>query len=218
MMEATCLWRQSHPDPVWERLREAMLDLVAERGFQEVDEWEVAERAGIFPPEFHGYFRDADDCFRQILAGNCDAIYAAVLAAYQAEAGWRDGLRAAAYAAARLIRAFPREFRFAMTPDAGDLALASRDAFLQRLVDLVDEGRRELDDPCSVSRDLAEGILGSIVEHATFALHDPDGQPDIEGFVPEFMYLAVSAYMGNEAGLEELTMPAPTGLPEPARA
>lgn len=215
------LWRNPDPDPVREALREAMLDLVAKRGFRDVHEWDVAQRAGLRPHEFRNHFRSADDCYRQILADNCDAVFAVVLDAFQSRATWRDGVRDAAYAVARLIRAFPREFRFAFTDDAGDLAQAIRDAFLQRLVDLVDEGRRELDDPGSVSRALAEGVLGSIVERATLALRDTSpgaDPPEIEAFVPEFMYVAVSAYIGNEEALEELTMPAPTDEPQRARA
>ena len=94
----------------------------------------------------------------------------------------------------------------------GDMAQAYRDRYLGEIVNLIDEGREELPDPDSMSRDVAIGVFGSIYQ---FLLRELEGGREpvtAESFVPQLMYIAVRPYLGHDAAREELTVEAPPAL------
>ena len=174
----------------------------------------VIERSGVARAEFDRHFAGKEDCYMQLFWEYTGAFDREVFGAYRAEAQWRDAVRACAYAAARYIRDHPREVACGVTLmfTAGDLAQAYRENHLQRIVDLIDAGRQELDDPDSMTRGVAEGVIGSIYQLLVRELQSGNGTGSAEDFVPDLMYLAVRPYLGNQAALEELSIPPP---PEP---
>jgi hypothetical protein len=130
----------------------------------------------------------------------------AVFGAYEEQDCWRDGLRAAAYAAAGYLREHPREVVYGelQMREGSDMAQALRDNYLQRIVDMVDEGRGELDNPDSIGRGVAEGVCGSVYGYLMRELQSGAGTRSAEDMVPELMYIAVRPYLGPEVALEEL--------------
>ena len=196
--------------PERERIAAAMVELVCERGYRATTVKQLLRRAGASRAEFRRHFAGKRDCFLAVYDELAERFAAPVLAAFEAEAEWREGLRAAAYAAARWVGEHPREARFATleTMTAGDFAAERREATLRRFVDLVDAGREQLDDPGAVSRVMAEGVVGGVLGMLTRNLRrGAGGRP--EDFVPELMFLAVRPYLGIEAAREELTPPPP---------
>jgi AcrR family transcriptional regulator len=193
------------------RICEAMIDLVLEEGYEEATVAEVIARAGVDRAGFDRHFKGKDDLYVQLYQEIADAFDKEVIEAFEEHASWRDGLRACAYTAARHIRDRPREIRFGTVRMfvAGDLAQARRDQQLHRMVDLIDRGREELDDPSSMSRGVAEGVIGSIFGLLVKELQGGEGAATAESYVPELMYIAVRPYLGQEVASEELTIPAP---------
>jgi AcrR family transcriptional regulator len=193
------------------RIREAMVDLVLEDGYEMTTVERVVERAGVDRGDFDRQFGGKDDLYIQLYQEIADAFDDEVIEAFNAEAAWRDGLRACAYTAARHIRDHPREIRFGTVQmfTAGDLAQARRDLQLHRMVDLIDLGRQELDDPESMSRGVAEGVIGSIFGVLVKQLQGGKGVAAAESFVPELMFIAVRPYLGHDVAHEELAIPAP---------
>lgn len=197
-------------DPEGERICQAMIDVVIERGYEEATIDAVVAQAGVERAAFDRHFVDKEDCFMQTYRSHvADPFEAAVFGAYEAHESWRDGLRACAYEAARFIRDNPRECRFGSIEmmQVGPVAQAHRERQLHGIVDLIDAGRQELDDPDSVGRGAAEAALGSIYLTAVKELGQ--GNSEGVGMVPELMYLAVRPYLGDEVAREELTMPPP---------
>ena len=192
------------------RLREAMLDVVIERGYEEATVGAVVERANLDRVAFERHFTGFDDCYLQLFAEFSAEFDLAAFGGFDSEGPWRERLRAAAYGAARYIRDHPREAAFSTTLmfAAGDLAQAQREGHLRRLAALIDAGRGELEDPGSVSPAVAEAVIGSIYALCVRRLAAAD-TASIEGLVPELMYLAVRPYLGEEAAREELAMPPP---------
>jgi hypothetical protein len=132
-----------------------------------------------------------------------------VALAFTAEEVWVDRLRAVAYEMARFLSE-DSERAYLMTVEvlsAGPRAQAIRDAGMQALIELIDQGRQELDDPASMTRATAEGIGGAIYNriHLDLAAGDFDGM----ALVPTLMYNAVLPYLGTEAALAELHRPPP---------
>jgi hypothetical protein len=86
------------------------------------------------------------------------------------------------------------------------MAQVFRDNYVERIIDLIDAGREELDDPDSISRDVAAGVFGSIYEFLVKQFHDDADIGKLDQYIPDLMYLAVRPYVGHEAALEELNM------------
>lgn len=196
---------------VRERICDALMDVVIERGYEKTTVTAIAERAGVDETGFESHFADVADCYTQTYRRNFAVFDRLVFGAYEAEETWRDGLRASAYAAARYLRDYTREVQFGVIPALGasDLVGAYRDQSFQHIVDLIDRGRQELGDPDSVDRTVAEVTLGSIYSALVRELNAGTGTRSAEEFVPLMMYLAVGPYLGEDAASEELEMPPP---------
>ena len=193
------------------RIQRAVVDLVCERGYPEVTVDAVVDRAGVERKQFDRYFAGVQDCCIETfetIASRCEA---RLYAAYDVPGSWRFRLRRAAYAAADFLRDNPREARFTVLElrRGSDLASARVEAAVEFYTDLVDDGRQELEDPSAVSRATARATVGSILTQVIEQAREAD-PPDAEGFVPGLMYLAVRPYLGQQAAMEELTMPRPS--------
>ncbi|HEX6602586.1 MAG TPA: TetR/AcrR family transcriptional regulator [Solirubrobacterales bacterium] len=188
-----------------------MIDVVLAHGNEGATVEAVIDRAGVDEDTFAQHFDSIQDCILDAYWAHTNEFTVLVQAAFDREAVWRDSLRAAAYAAARYMRDNPRIVRFGTLQlfQAGPMAQAARESHLHRMVDLLDRGRQELDDPSSLSRGVAEGIFGSIYELVVRDLQSGRGTRAATDFVPEMMYLAVRPYLGQEAALEELSIPPP---------
>ncbi len=200
------------PEPRDERqlIVAAMVELVAERGYKATTVKQLLERAGVGRAGFRRLFAGKRACFLEAYEELSGRFSEHVFAAFESEEEWRDGLRAAAYAAASWIDEHPGEARYATieTMAAGEFAVERREATLRRFVDLVDAGRGQLDEPDSVSRAMAEGVVGGILGMLTKNLRR-GVRARVEEVVPDLMFLAVRPYLGQEAAREELSIPPP---------
>jgi AcrR family transcriptional regulator len=196
-----------------ERISEAMIDLVLEHGYEETSVERVCERAGVGVAEFERRFADKGDCATQILDLWSERYLRHVWAAYQSHAAWRDGLRAAGYASAWFFEHHPREVRFGLVEmtRAGNVHQAKAELIVRSAVEMIDAGRKELDDPDSISRSAAEWVAGSFMEMALKRLSEAT-ELRVRELVPELMYTAVRPYLGEEAALQELSIPPPEDL------
>jgi AcrR family transcriptional regulator len=192
----------------WERMRQAAIDLTIERGYAALEVREIAARAGVEPAEFDRHFAGKEDCCLQVYEANIADFDQLVVGAYLRYESWRDALRAAAYAAAAYLRDHPREVQYGeiQMREGGEMAQARRDAYLHRIIDLIDAGRGELDDPGSLNRGVAEGALGSIYGYLLKELQAGAGTRSATEMVPQLMYIAVRPYVGHEAAREELSI------------
>jgi AcrR family transcriptional regulator len=199
------------PEDAQDRLAAATAELMAARGYEGLTIAAIVDRAGIDRAEFDRRFDDLQDCVLKTYWYFTEEFNARISAAYEAHEGWRDGFRAAAYAAARYIRDNPDVVRFGTVEmfGAGLMAQAYRQSHLQQMVDLIDAGRQELDDPDSVGRGVAEATFGSIYEFIVKEIQSGRGTGHAEAFVPDLMYIAVRPYLGHERAREELSIPPP---------
>lgn len=193
-----------------DRIREAMMDLALERGWEKVTLGAVLERADVDRVEFERHFADLRDCYLQIYLENAAEFDQCIFTAFDEAPNWREGVRAAAYAAARHIRDHPRGASFSLLQrfNVDDVIQVHRERQLRGIVERIDRGREELDDPDSISPLVAEGVMGSVYELMIGEFQRGKGAR-VEEFVPTLMYMAVLPYLGREAALEELSIPPP---------
>lgn len=195
-------------------LREALLDLCAERAYENVELTELLERAGVDQSAFHRHYADLDALFTAVLGDIYDEFFASAQEAVADERGWRDRMRATAYALLRYLRRDERVANLAAV-EAQSGGAGAQELFLDtfnRLVDLIDEGSAEAGGPESPGRATALGIGGVVFARVQEAI--AEGELDLgEEEIPELMYAAVFPYVGAEAAAEELRIPPPRDLP-----
>jgi AcrR family transcriptional regulator len=206
------------PDPNAEdtrRLREALLDLCTERGYAQLRLEDLLERAGVGESDFHDLHPNLDACFAAVLGEIYAEFFARAQEAVAGESGWRDRMRATAYALLRFLRADERVARLAAV-EAQHAGEGAQRLFLEtfnRLVDLIDEGSAEASGPDSPSRATALGVGGVLFARLQEGV--VEGELGVgEEEIPELMYAAVFPYLGAEAAEEELRIPPP---PEPSQ-
>lgn len=192
------------------RVRAAVKEIVLAQGCEGLTLEAIATRAGVETDELKRHFGDPGQCLLDAYLDFTRDFDRVVFGAYEAGEDWRSGLRAAAYAAARYMEERPREIRFGVVSllEGGPLIQAHRARHMQRLADLVDAGRQELDDPDSVGRSVAEAVIGS-VNALVIKEFERGGRPRAAAFVPDMMYLAVRPYLGHQIAREELATTSP---------
>ena len=192
------------------RLREALLDLCVERGYADLELGDLLERAAVEEADFHRQYADLDACFAAVLGQVYAEFFIRAQEAVEGQSGWRDRMRATAYALLRFLRADERVARLAAVEPqhAGEAAQRLFLETFNRLVDLIDEGSAEASGPDSPSRATALGVGGVVFARIQEAV--AEGELELgEGEIPELMYAAVFPYLGAEAAEEELRIPPP---------
>lgn len=186
------------------RLCVAMVELVAEHGYPAVSVRAVCERAGVGRAEFERLFADKEDCFLT-LHDEIGTQFCASLEPAREAGSWHDRVWAVGWAALRFLQEDPVRARFFVVEvnGAGSAAQARRDRLLQGLVDLIDAGRDELEEPESVSRCTAEIVAGAIYATVLGKVEDGSIERDSD-FLPELVYMAVMPYLGSQIAEDEL--------------
>lgn len=187
-----------------DRIVVAFVELVAERGFSDVDPAFVERRAGVDVDSFAHHFSSPQECFlaawdrlekeyMRRLSGACAGL-----------GGWRNRFRVAAAETVRLVEAYPRQVRF-MTVEAlsVDAASSRQQALASRLAALVDTAREEVEDPVAIPAATAGWVVGVFFDRIYRRFTNEHG-PDLAAQLPELMFLTVSAYFGTKEGLAEL--------------
>jgi AcrR family transcriptional regulator len=195
------------------RLREALLDLCAEVGYQQLELGDLLGRAGVSEEEFRRRYADLDALFAAVLAEIYDEFFTRAQAAVEGVVGWRDRMRTTAYVLLRFLRADERVARLAAVEVqyAGEDAQRLFQRTFSRLVELIDEGSEEAGGPESPSLATAIGVGGVLFARVQEAV--ANGELELgEEEIPELMYGAVFPYLGAEAAEEELRAPPPPDL------
>ena len=193
-----------------DRIGRALIEISFEQSYQRSTLPMLIQRAEVDQQTFESHFTDLEDCFCEVFQDLSNQYLLCVGAAFGGEKGWANQLRTAAYASLGFLREdLPRaRFLFIEVFSAGTRAQLVRDQGIDALTELIDLGRTQLDDPGSISRATAVSIAGGIYERGHVAI-DRDDPQVWETLVPQLMYTAVLPYLGPEAALEELEMPAP---------
>jgi AcrR family transcriptional regulator len=192
-------------DPARDRIAAAMIALAGTRGYAGTSIEMICERAETRRSHFDRCFAGREDCFLTVHDQVADEFCERVLAAYSGASSWHDRVWAAGWAAMRFFEEDAARARFLVVEvnGSGNGAQIRRDRILQRLADVLDGGREELEKPDSVSRCTAEIVAGAI--YGTVLGRIESGYLERgEDFLPELVYMAVMPYIGSRAAEDEL--------------
>lgn len=197
------------------RLREALLDLCVEHGYSNLELNQLLERAELDEAAFHRRYPDLEACFTDVLGEIYAEFFARAQEAVADERGWRDRMRATAYALLRFLRADERVARLAAVEvqEAGDGAQRLFQETFNRLVNLIDEGSSEAGGPESPGLATAIGVGGVVFARVQEGVLKGELEEFGEEEVPRLMYAAVFPYLGAEEAEKELHMPPPPDIP-----
>jgi AcrR family transcriptional regulator len=192
-------------------LREATIELVGRQGYEATSVADICAQAGASEEEFEGHFADKKACVEDVWEAMTTDYICSCRGAYMAAEGWREGLRAAGYAALEWLFADEARTRFFLVEvmAGGEMVRARRDLMMSEFIAMLDDGRRELADPDSLSRGTAEGLTGAVYNSAIESIKEREGLAEARRRVKTVMHLIVLSYLGPEAAAEELEMPAP---------
>lgn len=192
-------------DPARERIAAATVSLVGSRGYAPTSVEAICEQARTRRSHFDRCFAGKEDCFLTVHDEVCADFCDRVRAAYAGVSSWHDRVWAAGWAAMRFFGEDPTRARFLVVEvnGAGAGAQSRRDRILQRLSDILDGGRGELEQPGKVSRCTAEIVAGAI--YGTLLAKIEEGCIERgDDFLPELVYMAVMPYLGSRAAEDEL--------------
>jgi AcrR family transcriptional regulator len=184
--------------------RSALVALVAERGYSETSLEAVLDEAGLGHPAFERHYPDLEACFTDVWEGYKEEFLRVTGEAFASVEGWRDGMRAAAWAFCRFLQEDPDRARFFLVDFhfAGEAVRASRDLVMARYAELIHQGNESRSGP-HVPVAQAEAVIGAIWDGAV--THIRNDRLDIfPELIPQAMYLTVYPYLGLEAAQEEL--------------
>jgi AcrR family transcriptional regulator len=192
-------------------LRQALIDLCFARGFRNFSLEELLERAGISRTEFERRYTDLEDCFYEFWEAELSRFETRAAQAREGLTSWRDRLRVTAYALYRYLAEDEKLTTVTVSEmrTAGERVLVRFGQATQDLFQLIDEGRRELADPSSLTIATAESVGGSVFNQIyLLAARDAPFPPE-EEIVPPLLYAVVLPYLGRDAAQEELSIPPP---------
>ena len=188
-----------------ERLLEAAVRVVAEKGYGATTVADLTREAGISRTTFYAMFEDKEACFLAAYDSVAEALMKRVAAAYEAEERWPDRARAGLAALLEALAEEPQVARLALVGvgAAGPAAQRRYRAALQRLTPLFDEGRdfapggRGL--PANTSRMAIGAVAGLIADELA------EGREEyLPRLLSDLLFATLVPYIGPAAAAREV--------------
>ena len=178
-----------------ERLIDALVQVVSDRGFAHTTIGGVTEAAGVTKKTFYAHFADLDDCFLAAYQRGMDILLARMHEVYDAAPTWPDGIHAALRT---MLAALAREPRFARASlvevnAAGPKVRQARIGNLTRFRAFFDAPSLA---PVPVA--VVDAIVGGI--YSAIHVQTETGEAeDLPSLLPSLTYFVLLPLVGREA-------------------
>lgn len=186
------------------RILQAMIEVVAERGFQETRVVDVIEIAGVSRKTFYEQFSSKEDCFLATYDALLVNLIGDTARGFEAEAGapWAERVAGGLHELLSHLAEHADEARFAIVEvlAAGPKALARRDAALRQFMGFLDAGRAEspVELPALTSLSVAGGLNELLYSEVL-----KGSASRLPGQLPDMIFWIVLPYLGPERAGEE---------------
>lgn len=190
------------------RICEALVEAVAQRGYQATSVAEISDRAGVEEAVFDRHFDSVEDCFAAAWEEIDRELGRRMDAAYSRGHDWQDRLRRALAAGLGYLASDEGRAKLYVA-EVSFVSEAMRDRqreALARLSSTVDLGRAEESAPARPPAGIAEAVAGAIW-HRVQQLVQTGRGAELPGELSRFMYVAVLPYRGAGAAEAELGRP-----------
>lgn len=188
-----------------ERLLEAAVRVVAEKGYAATTVADLTREAGISRTTFYAMFEDKEACFLAAYDNVAEALIRRIATAYETEERWPQRARAGLAALLDALAEEPAIARLALVDvgAAGPAAQRRYRAALQRLTPLFEEGRdfapggRSL--PANTSRMAIGAVAGLIADELA------EGRAEyLPSLLSDVLFATLVPYIGPAAAAREV--------------
>ena len=190
-----------------ERIVTALVDTVAERGYNATTVAHITKAASVSRRTFYEHFADKEACFLAAYEMVAEHIRASMQAAAASFEEWPQKVRAALATMLRFLAGEPELARICMIEPiaaGGEIAVRHR-ASMQALVEILRAGRpahtRELPLPEATEETLVGGIVSLVVREISAGRAER-----LEDLLPDLVELTLAPYVGPEEA-EKLAQP-----------
>jgi AcrR family transcriptional regulator len=183
-----------------ERLLDAAVDVVAEKGYGATTVADLTREAGVSRTTFYEHFEDKEACFLAAYDSAADVLARRIAAAFETQEAWPERVRAGLAVLLESLAGEPQIARLALVDvgSAGPRAQRRYRAALQRMTPFFDEGRdfapggRRL--PANTSRMAIGAVTGLLVDEIEAGR--ADRLPEI---LPQILFATLVPYLGPTA-------------------
>lgn len=186
------------------RIHQAMIEVVSERGYPETRVVDVIGVAGVSRKTFYELFDSKEDCFLAAYDVLLENLIGDATNAFESKSGapWPERIAAALESLLEHLSAHPDEARFAIVEvlAAGPKALARRDAALRQFTGFLEAGRSEtsVELPGITTISVAGGINELLYSEI---LHGAAGR--LPSRLPDLMFWVTLPFLGAEGAIAE---------------
>lgn len=184
-----------------ERLIDAFVQVVSERGFGHTTISRVTEGAGVTKKTFYAHFADLDECFLAAYQRGMDILLGRMTEAYEAAPTWPDGIHAALRTMLALLAREPRFARASLVE-----VNAAGPKVRQARIDNLARFRTFFTDPSLASVPVA--VVDAIVGGIYSAIHvqmETGEAAELPSLLPSLTYFALLPLIGRDAASPYLT-------------
>jgi AcrR family transcriptional regulator len=182
-----------------ERIITAMVDTVAERGYNATTVAHITKAASVSRRTFYEHFADKEACFLAAYDMVADHIRASMRAAAESFGEWPQQVRAALATMLRFLASEPELARLCMVEPVaagGDIAARHR-ASMQGFVEILKAGRPEHSGSRPLPEATEETLVGGIVSLIVREI-SAGRTADLEKLLPDLVELILAPYLGIE--------------------
>ena len=186
------------------RIHQAMVEVVSERGYPETRVVDVIGVAGVSRKTFYELFDSKEDCFLAAYDVLLENLLRDATNEFESKSGapWAERIAAALEALLDHLSRHPAEARFAIVEvlAAGPKALSRRDAALRQFTGFLEAGRSEtsLELPGITAISIAGGINELLYSEI---LHGAAGR--LPSRLPDLMFWVTLPFLGAEGAIAE---------------
>ncbi len=182
-----------------ERIVTALVDTVAERGYNATTVAHITKAASVSRRTFYEHFADKEACFLAAYDMVADHIRASMRAAAESFEEWPQQVRAALATMLRFLAGEPELARLVMIEPvaAGGEIAARHRASMQGLVEILKAGRPEHAGARPLPEATEETLVGGIVSLIVREISAGRGDR-LEDLLPDLVELTLSPYVGGE--------------------
>lgn len=194
-----------------ERIVTALVDTVAERGYNATTVAHITKAAGVSRRTFYEHFEDKEACFLAAYEMVADHIAASMRAAAESFEEWPQQVRAALATMLRFLAGEPELARLCMIEpiSAGGEIAARHRASMQNLVEILRAGRPEHGGAHPLPEATEETLVGGIVSLVVREI-SASRTERLEQLLPDLVELTLAPYVGPEEA-ERLARPSGAG-------
>jgi AcrR family transcriptional regulator len=182
-----------------ERIVTALVDTVAEHGYNATTVAKITKAAAVSRRTFYEHFADKEACFLAAYEMVADHIAASMRAAAESFDEWPQQVRAALATMLRFLAGEPELARLCMIEPvaAGGEIAARHRASMQSLVEILKAGRPEHGGEHPLPEATEEALVGGIVSLIVRELSAGRGG-QLESLLPDLVELTLAPYVGAE--------------------